>query len=108
MLVLIRTGRQLGPFYPETCGLYYKSFMIIIYDHIDSGQYYKTMIMIVSCAPHLTLAYLVSSITIISDAPNCGITYDRQSDNRNSFIIQAKGANTIKAFIPISNGSNKR
>jgi hypothetical protein len=26
---------------------------------------------------------------IISDAPNCGITYDRQSDDRNSFIIQA-------------------
>jgi hypothetical protein len=28
---------------------------------------------------------------IVSDAPNCGITYDRQSDNRNSFIIQATG-----------------
>ncbi len=26
---------------------------------------------------------------IISDAPNCGVTYDRQSDDRNSFIIQA-------------------
>ncbi len=25
------------------CGLYYKSFTIIIYDHNDSGQYYKTM-----------------------------------------------------------------
>jgi hypothetical protein len=26
------------------CGLYYKSFTIIIYDRNDSGQYYKTMI----------------------------------------------------------------
>jgi hypothetical protein len=31
----------------------------------------------------------VSSITIVSDAPNCGITYDRHYDDRNSFIIQA-------------------
>ena len=39
-----------------TSSLYYKSLTIIIYDHIDGGQYYKTMIMIVSYAPHLTLA----------------------------------------------------
>ncbi len=25
-----------------TSGLYYKSFMIVIYDRNDSGQYYKT------------------------------------------------------------------
>ncbi len=31
----------------------------------------------------------MSSITIVSDAPNCGIAYDRHYDNRNSFIIQA-------------------
>jgi len=37
-------------------GLYYKSFTIIIYNRIDSGQYYKTMITIISYAPHLTLA----------------------------------------------------
>ncbi len=29
------------------CGLYNKSFMTVIYDRNDSGQYYKTMIMIV-------------------------------------------------------------
>ncbi len=29
------------------CGMYYKSFTIVIYDHNDSGQYYKTMITIV-------------------------------------------------------------
>jgi hypothetical protein len=34
----------------------------------------------------------VSSITIISDAPNCGVTYDCQSEDHNSFIIQATGA----------------
>jgi len=26
---------------------------------------------------------------IVSDGPNCGITYDRHYDDRNSFIIQA-------------------
>ncbi len=28
---------------------------------------------------------------IVSDAPNCGVSYDRQSDDHNSFIIQATG-----------------
>ncbi len=42
----------------------------------------------------LALAYalaiaLASSITIVSDAPNCGVTYDRHYDDRN--IIQATG-----------------
>ncbi len=31
----------------NTCGLYYKCFMIIIYNRYDSGQYYKTTITIV-------------------------------------------------------------
>jgi hypothetical protein len=31
----------------STSGLYYKCFTIVIYDHDDSGQYYKTTIMIV-------------------------------------------------------------
>ncbi len=30
--------------------------MIIIYYHNDSGQYYKTMIMIISYAPNFTLS----------------------------------------------------
>ncbi len=29
------------------CGLYYKSFTIVIYSRIDSGQYNKSMIMII-------------------------------------------------------------
>ncbi len=29
-----------------TCGLYYKCFMIVIYNRNDSSQYYKTMIVI--------------------------------------------------------------
>jgi hypothetical protein len=29
------------------CGLYYKSFTIVIYDRNDSGQYYKTTITII-------------------------------------------------------------
>ncbi len=35
----------------------------------------------------------MSSITIISDAPNCSVTYDRHYDDRNSFIIQATDYN---------------
>jgi hypothetical protein len=31
----------------EASGLYYKTSMIVIYDHNDSSQYYKTVIMIV-------------------------------------------------------------
>jgi hypothetical protein len=50
----------------STIGLYYKSLTIVIYDCIDSGQYYKTMITIVSYAPNLTLA--LSSV----------INYDRK------------------------------
>ncbi len=33
------------------CGLYYKCFTIVIYDHNDSGQYYKTRIAIVIVDP---------------------------------------------------------
>ncbi len=32
---------------------------------------------------------------IISDAPNCGVTYDCHYDDRNSLIIQATGV-----FVP--------
>ncbi len=31
----------------STSGLYYKCFTIVIYNHNDSGQYYKTTITIV-------------------------------------------------------------
>jgi hypothetical protein len=31
----------------------------------------------------------LSSITIVSDAPNCSVTYDHHYDDRNRFIIQA-------------------
>ncbi len=34
----------------------------------------------------------MTPITIISDAPNCGVTYDRHYDDCNSFIIQATGS----------------
>jgi hypothetical protein len=38
----------------HTNGLYYKSFMIVIYDRNDSDQYYKTRIMIVIDNPSLS------------------------------------------------------
>jgi hypothetical protein len=34
---------------------------------------------------------LASSITTVSDAQNCIVTYDRHYDDRNCFIIQATG-----------------
>jgi hypothetical protein len=44
------TGKPFQPcitFVSEPSGLYYKNFMIVIYNRNDSGQYYKTMITIV-------------------------------------------------------------
>jgi hypothetical protein len=40
-----------------TSGLYYKSFVIIIYNCSDGSQYYNAMIMVISYAPNLTLAF---------------------------------------------------
>ncbi len=40
--------------YYATSGLYYKQVMIVIYDHNDSGQYYKTTITIVIDDPSLS------------------------------------------------------
>jgi len=40
----------------DSCGLYYKSFTIVIYDPNDSIQYYNIKITIISYAPNLTLA----------------------------------------------------
>ncbi len=45
--------------------------------------------------------YLASSITTLSDAPNCSVTYDRHYDDRNSFIIQANGLHIILTEIPM-------
>ncbi len=41
---------------------------------------------------------LVSSITIVSDAPNCGVTYEHHNDAHNSFIIQATSCIQIYSF----------
>ena len=72
--------------------------MIITYNHNDSGQYYKTKITIVIDDPSQLKPYLVSSITIVSVAPNCGVTYNRHYDDRNSFIIQATESSTRASF----------
>jgi hypothetical protein len=48
----------------------------------------------------------VSSITIVSDAPNCGITYERLFDDHNSFIIQAIGV--VKLFFDIADDWQNR
>ncbi len=72
-------------------GLYCKCFMILIYNHNASGQYYKPKIKIVIDDPSQLQPQLVLSIMIVSDSPNCGITYDRHYDDRNSFIVQATG-----------------
>ncbi len=38
---------------------------------------------------------------VVSDAPNCGVTYDHHYDNRNSFIIQATGIMMADDPVPI-------
>ncbi len=38
---------------------------------------------------------------IVSDAPNCGVTYNRHYDDRNSFIIQASGQNLGAEFLTL-------
>ncbi len=43
-LTVINTNRLIST---DTCGLYYKCFTIVTYDHNDSGQYHKTTITIV-------------------------------------------------------------
>ncbi len=40
-ITIVKVMPQFGV---SICGLYYKSFKIVIYDCNDSGQYYKTMI----------------------------------------------------------------
>ncbi len=42
----------------------------------------------------------MSSITIISDAPNCGITYDRHYDNHNTGHWSVSGGE--KSFIRLT------
>jgi hypothetical protein len=55
--------------------------MNVIYNRNDSGQYYKT------------------TITIVIDDPNCGITYDHHYDDHNSLIIQASRDGNIYILI---------
>ncbi len=44
--VVVKSNWQV--FEPKnTCGLYYKCFMMVIYNRNDRGQYYKTAVMIV-------------------------------------------------------------
>ncbi len=50
----------------------------------------------------------MSSITIVSDAPNCGVTYNCHYADRNSFIIQATGVSEILLlFFAIDEESKK-
>ncbi len=44
---LLRLQRHLISDEGKSCGLYYKCFTIVIFNHNDSGQYYKTTITII-------------------------------------------------------------
>ncbi len=44
--LITRVVHLLLPMYIITCGLYYKCLTIITYDRNDSGQYYKTTIVV--------------------------------------------------------------
>ncbi len=69
----------------NTSGLYYKNNLMIASDARKLCLYYKCFI-----SPSLRLCLLVSSVTTINDAPNCGVTNDRYS-----FIIQATDADGL-------------
>ena len=73
-----------------SCGLYYKSFTIVIYDRNDNGLYYKTMIV-------ANLTMIVAKLALARS-----ITYDRSytiivlatvimivNYDRKTFIVQA-------------------
>ncbi len=45
-MILYRNAQMPTHKTTQSCGLYYKCFTIVIYDHNDSGQYYKTGITI--------------------------------------------------------------
>ncbi len=43
-----------------------------------------------ACTINVSLVFALALASVVNyDAPNCGVTYDRHYDNRNSFIIQA-------------------
>ncbi len=69
---------------------------MILSDTCKLCLYYK-------CASPQPQPQLASSITMVSDAPNCGVTYDHHYDDRNSFIIQATGSCILNLLTTLTN-----
>jgi hypothetical protein len=73
------------------CGLNYKSFMIIIYDHYDNGLYYKTTIAanLTKIVANLPLARSVN----YDHKVHCKLkhTFMIINYNHKPFIVQATG-----------------
>jgi hypothetical protein len=72
-----------------TSGLYYKSFMIVIYDHYDNGLYYKTTI-VANLTMILAYLALVRSI-IYTRKVRCKLkrTFMITNYDPKPFIVQA-------------------
>ncbi len=85
-----------------SCGLYYKSFTIVIYDHNDNGLYYKTTIV-------ANLTTIVAKLALARS-----INYDRKvrcklkrtftmvNYNPKPFIVEATELYTIKLFFIVT------
>jgi hypothetical protein len=73
------------------CGLYYKSFTIVIYDHNDNGLYYKTKIVanLTTVVAKLALARIVN----YDDKVCCKLkrTFTIVNYDHKPFIVQAIG-----------------
>jgi hypothetical protein len=80
----------------------WSSFTSVIYDHNDSGQYCKTMIMIVSYAPNqaLDLAMIVNDATIRSTFTS--VIYDWY-DSGQYFMIVSYAPNLALALANVIN-----
>ncbi len=85
LCIIIFFKIQSDMIFHNASGLYYKNILTIASDDRKLCLYYKCFI-----SPSHRLCLLVSSVTTISDATNCGVTYDR-----NSFIIQATNADGL-------------
>jgi len=87
----------------RTCGLYYKSFTIVIHEHNNNGLYYKTTIIayLATIIAILALARSVNYICKVRCKPKCTfmiVNYDTKP-----FIVQATRGNFIKLFTAIKN-----
>jgi hypothetical protein len=106
---LIFAKFQTPPTPPPSCGLYYKSFTIVICDRNDNGLHYKTTIVanLATIVPNLALARSVN----YDHKVRCKLkrTFTIVNYDPKPFILQAAGDKAIKKISSSSRmvGRNK-